>query len=251
MSFTDEQREALRLLRAVWPDEPIVVIGAAALGWHLEMTWRRTNDLDLTVTVSPERIVGDLSRDGSFRRGRAEHVWFTAAGQRLDVLPAGAQQLAEGRVLWTESGNVMSLTCFDLPLRYARDVDLGGGEVVGVAEIPVVVVLKMAAYLDRPTERDRDLEDLAWLFENYLGDVDDRRFEEPLLNVDYECQGAFALGSDMATIVGPGHRELVERFLERVGDDEGFDHAQLLRAARRREDLVRTQFEALRAGFVR
>jgi len=126
VSFTDEQREALRLLRAVWPDEPIVVIGAAALGWHLEMTWRRTNDLDLTVTVSPERIVGDLSRDGSFRRGRAEHVWFTAAGQRLDVLPAGAQQLAEGRVLWTESGNVMSLACFDLPLRHAREVDLGG-----------------------------------------------------------------------------------------------------------------------------
>jgi len=113
-----------------------------------------------------------------------------------------------------------------------------------------VVVLKMAAYLDRPTERDRDLEDLAWLFERYLGDVDDRRFEEPLVTVDYECQGAFALGSDVATIVGPVHRELVERFLERVGDDEGFDHAQLLRAARRREALVRAQFEALQAGFM-
>ncbi len=249
MSFTDDQREALRLLRGVWPNEPIVVIGAAALGWHVEMTWRRTNDLDLTVTVSPERIADDLSRHGAFRRGRAEHVWFTTAGQRLDVLPAGPEQLAEGRVIWSESENVMSLACFDLPLRHSRDVEVGEGVVVGVAEVPVVVILKMAAYLDRPTERDRDLEDLAWVFERYLGDVDDRRFEEPLAALDFDTQGAFALGRDMARIVKPRHRDLVERFLARVGDEESFHHAQLLRAARRREDLVHAQFEALRAGF--
>lgn len=250
-SFTDEQREALVLLRQVWPNEPIVVIGAAALNHHFGADWRRTNDLDLTVTVPPERIVDDLEASGAFTRGRAEHVWFTEAGQKVDVLPAAPEQLAAGKILWSESGREMNLAGFDLALRHRHTIAIGDGIEVGIATVPTIVVLKVAAFLDRPAERDRDLEDLAMLFEQYLDEVDDRRFEPPLVELDFESHVPFALGLDVAAIAEVSHQVLVDRFLGRITDPDDAWATQLQRAAPRRLVPIETQMAAFGAGFER
>jgi len=109
----------------------------------------------------------------------------------------------------------------------ALDADLH----VDVATIPVVVVLKMAAWLDRPSERDRDLEDLAHVFKEYLKADDLRRWEDELIETGlaYDDQSAFALGRDVGIIVAAVHRRLIDRFLAAVVDDASAAHAHFAR----------------------
>ncbi len=49
ITLTAQQVEALKTLLQIWPEERIVLIGAAALGCFLDMRWRQTYDLDLSV----------------------------------------------------------------------------------------------------------------------------------------------------------------------------------------------------------
>ena len=60
---------------------------------------------------------------------------------------------------------------------YVR-VSLDPEHSIDVATVPVVVILKMAAWLDRPAERDRDLHDLAHLFNEYLEPNAPRRWSD-------------------------------------------------------------------------
>lgn len=110
-----------------------------------------------------------------------------------------------------------------------------GGLRVPVAPVPLVVVLKMAAYLDRPLERERDLEDLAWLLEKYLADDEDRRFSDPVLDAGIvdEVVGAFLLGFDVGAAVAgeKSERELVGVFIAKVLD-QGDRHSTLDKIAR-------------------
>jgi hypothetical protein len=101
-----------------------------------------------------------------------------------------------------------------------------------LATVPTIALLKMAAYRDRPEERERDLDDLAFLLEDYLGDEDDRRFllieREPKL--DYENASAFALGLDVGEIVNDEERAIVTDQVLRLNahpmiDRELSDHA--------------------------
>jgi hypothetical protein len=55
--------DALRSLRAAYPDAEIAIIGATALAFHIDMTWRTSVDLDLVTAVAaadldPSRLPG-------------------------------------------------------------------------------------------------------------------------------------------------------------------------------------------------
>jgi hypothetical protein len=50
--LTAAQLAALRALRPAYPDAEIAIIGAAALAFHIDMTWRTSVDLDLVIAVS-------------------------------------------------------------------------------------------------------------------------------------------------------------------------------------------------------
>lgn len=89
---------------------------------------------------------------------------------------------------------------------------------IAVATVPVIVLLKMAAFGDRPFERERDLTDIGHILERYL-EKDDRCFGEAALEarVDFAHVSAFLCGQDVGAIVQTAaHRELIERFLEFV-----------------------------------
>ncbi len=45
--LTLEQAVVLEDLRRIWSEEQFVVVGATAIGCHLEFRWRQTHDLDL------------------------------------------------------------------------------------------------------------------------------------------------------------------------------------------------------------
>ena len=62
MGFTPEQASALRGLRTIWSEEKLVVIGATAIGCHLEFRWRKTQDLDLILAADIEECRKSLER---------------------------------------------------------------------------------------------------------------------------------------------------------------------------------------------
>lgn len=217
-AFTAEQAEAIVSLKHVFPDDKLVVIGAVALGCHLPNAWRRTNDLDLTLAVDIDRF-GLLEGTPHWQRDSRLPYRFKHRDLRVDLLPSSRRYLVEAAVTFAHTGQVMNLTGFDLALQHNVEMPLPAHGSVAVATVPVIVVLKMAAFLDRPWERERDLQDLAAVFREYLAPTDDRRWEPPLDEIDFSEQSAAALGADIASIAAAAHRELVGRFLATIGPD--------------------------------
>ena len=123
--FTPEQLAALATLKKAWPTRRLVLIGAAALGCRIEMRWRRTNDLDLTVVAEPGEAEAELRTLGWLQDPRMEQRWHSPEGVLVDVLPVGPTSLAAGKLLFSATGKQMSLVGFDLALRHvsAEGVD--------------------------------------------------------------------------------------------------------------------------------
>ena len=61
-----------------------------------------------------------------------------------------------------------------------------------VAAIPVLALLKMTAFIDKPVERARDLADLARILEGYLEDYDERRFGSEIIELGIEFEATNA-----------------------------------------------------------
>jgi len=120
--------------------------------------------------------------------------------------------------------------------------------------LPVIVLLKMVAYLDRPAERDRDLTDIAFLIEEYLSVDDDRRWSDEIVEqgLPFDRVSAYALGCDMGAFLTTPERDVVIRFIAGV---ESNAHGSLVRMAdhaptswRRDEEEVCGRLRALRRG---
>jgi predicted nucleotidyltransferase len=255
-SFSPAQLAVLRQLAALWTDVPFVLIGASALNCH----WRLTYDLDIVISVG----LGDLARgvglerQPGWRRSSSAHRWIAPSAIQVDLLPADKALLRQGYVDWPD-GWRMSL----LGLRHAfgqgRPVTLAEDLEVSIAPAHVVVLLKIAAYLDRPFERRRDLTDLAHLLDNYVADDDLRRWDESVLDaeLDYEQTAAYLLGRDLGGIVDQAERAAVAAFMRRVldGDDLAATQAEMTRLGppswRGRPDELLGRVTALLKGLAR
>lgn len=219
--LTDSQVAALVAIREAWPDADLLLIGALALGHHIPMAHRVTNDLDLAVAISLDRFPGALLDLPDWKRDpKMEHRFFSPTGQMVDVLPAGQAQLEAGYVEWP-SGIRMNLVGFDLAFAHATTYLV---EQVGVLvpDAPVLMLLKMVAWLDRPSERTKDLGDLAHLLVHYIEEDADRRFSEEVfdLELDFDEVSPWLLGDDLGRLLPPAHRGHVERFLERAPPEQ-------------------------------
>lgn len=257
MRLEAEQVAALRQLRDLYPSSPLVLLGAAALGFHLEMSWRATKDLDVTLSIGLQ----DLSRIASLGgwRSIAEHRWGAPHGVIIDVVPAEPGALAGGKLRWP-SGIVMSLLGFRAAFKNASETDVGG-LVVGVPPVAVIVLLKMVAYQDRPAEREKDLEDIAHALDEHVAVADPRRFADEVydLGFGYDESGAFLLGRDLAAVVDADERAAVLAFLDLVENDrDPFGAAiKIVRKApsgwgaelSNKEESLKVRMRALRLGM--
>jgi len=104
----------------------------------------------------------------------------------------------------------------------AVTVELPSGSVVRVASLRSLVVLKIAAYLDRARERDNDLEDIAHILSEYVGSAaDERRSDEIVdLGMDFDDVSPFVLGKELGALVDEAERRLVQKFVAMIEDPE-------------------------------
>jgi predicted nucleotidyltransferase len=129
----------------------------------------------------------------------------------------------------------MDLAGLRLAFDHALSVEIEPGFTVRVAPREVVAVLKMAAYMDRPHDRERDLDDIAYILNDYVGDDDDRRFGEDVLDLQlgYDEVSPFLLGKRLATITNERERAIVRKFttLVRSEDNPSNTQARMVAAA--------------------
>ena len=181
--------------------------------------------LSFTILATIRDVNKQLQALGFVRDRRQEHRWFAAGGVVLDILPVTHQDIARAQLTWPESGYVMSLVAFDLLLHHTRPFALE------LASIPTLVVLKMAAWLENPHERDRDVQDIGFILSEYLSDEHERRWDDPALaGILHEEQAARALGLDIASIAQEHHAALVLKFLERLSDEGSYAFALMAAA---------------------
>jgi predicted nucleotidyltransferase len=251
VSLSPAQIAALAEISKIWPDRAMVIIGATALGLFVEMRWRQTADLDLVIAIGVDDLQAIAQRPGWQQSALRQHEFRSPQGARMDILPAAAALIERGALAWP-SGHVMSLAGMDLAFVHAIAHDLGAGHRVRVAPPAVVTVLKMAAHGDRPTERERDLGDIAYLLDVYVEADSNRRWDEAAA-IEYDLAPAFLLGLDLGRLAGESHRALVAQFLDRVGDPDSVHHAQMERLGphswRGEEEALRRRLDAFRQGF--
>jgi predicted nucleotidyltransferase len=256
--FTTNEVSALQTLVRIWSIEEFALIGATAMRLHLGDRSRVTQDIDLALGVSLDRYPAGLeSVSGWSRHPTREHRWIAPGDVYVDVVPAGEEDDGLNVLPWPESGIQMSLAGMRLALEQAVPIEAAPGLRVRLAPLEVIALLKMVSFLDRPHERDRDLEDIAVILDEYIAATDDRRYGDEILELAlrYEEASPFLLGRKLASMVNQREREVVGRFIDRIKGvgDSTVTQARMLAAApsswhRDPEELL-VRIAAFQRGF--
>jgi predicted nucleotidyltransferase len=220
--LTPEQVDALRTLHGIWGKQKIVVIGATALGFFIDMRWRQTYDLDLSISISLDEYQSDLARIPAWSHDPKQEQRWTAPGEiRIDIIPASSSLLKQGECVWPKSGFRISLVGMRLAFEYSVPFKLADDFEILVAPVPVIVVLKMIAYQEKRLERIRDLADIAHSMEEFLPVDDQRRYSDEIfdLHLNYEETSAFCLGKEIGLIVNDRELKNVLSFTAMVRND--------------------------------
>jgi len=222
--LSEPQLETLRDLAACWGTGRFVLIGAQALGCFLELDWRETQDIDVTVMTSVSEYPAGLEAlPGWARDSTIRQRWNSRSGVRVDVLPTGADGHATGDLEWPGEDRALSRLGMRLAVDHAVEVPMAFDLSVMVASLPTLCILKMIAFLDRPHERQRDLVDLARVLAIYPRETA-RRFEHEevfRLGLDYDQSGAFVLGCEIRSLgLNADEERSVAEFLALIEDDE-------------------------------
>jgi predicted nucleotidyltransferase len=217
--MTPEQIDALAQIQRLWPGRLCCLIGASALGAHMDCYWRQTYDLDVTVAVSVDELTEKINGLTDWiQHPKLEHQWTSPGNVHIDILPAGPDSERENPLIWPKSRQVMQLRGFRLVFQHAKPMTLAPNLYFYVAPLHVIVFLKIISYLDRPFDRERDLQDLAFVLEEYLPPDDMRRFSDIVLErqIPYPHTSAFILGKDLSETVNEQELQIIRDFIGRT-----------------------------------
>ena len=197
VTLTAEQTESLRPLLQAADAPRFVLIGAAALSVHVALE-RATYDVDLVFVAEPSEYEPWFERHGWRRHPKRLHHWV-CGNVYADVLPATDDVLRAGQVTF-EDGSVMNAVGFDLVLAHAQSTQVAHTALrIEVASLATLVVLKMAAWLDRPQQRGKDLDDLMQTLRRALSEDAECRWdpEHPVgaSGLEFDFQSAPVTGS--------------------------------------------------------
>lgn len=170
---------------------------------------RRTLDWDFAARFGSwagyRAFAERLQAEGVFKAGTAPHRFVhTGTGIPIDVVPFGGLADAQGKLVWPETEQEMSVRGFEAAFEYAERIDLAGEE-MRVATPAWHVALKLAAYADRRAEKD--LSDLNYILEHATNAFSERVFDElaELLadDLSYDEAGPYLIGQDLAKQAPP------------------------------------------------
>ena len=214
--LTERHVAVLRELRTLWPENRVIVIGAAAVACQIGLSWRGTVDLDLSIAAGLTGYARKLEGLGWRRERGVSQRWTTRKGDLVDVVPGAPALVRRGGFSWPDDGTTMSLVGFRLAFADAVPLDIAPRTRVRVASLRSLVVLKMAAYLDRSWERESDLGDMAHMLYRFLTDDAPERWSDDVvgLGLDFEDVGPYLLGAEIGGLVDRAERRLVRRFLD-------------------------------------
>lgn len=226
--FTKEQLEDLAQLQTVAEHlaAEVAIIGAAALHCFVDLD-RFTMDVDLAVALDLEDFAVfsvELRERGWTRELHREHRWRGPNGSLIDLMPAGPNLRAAGRIVWPESHFEMSLVGFEHVFTRSLLISFTADVQFKVAPPPVIALLKIVAYTEDPHRRQKDLLDLRALLRHYEASSD-RTFGDDVFAADLEdveYANAFLLGSDVGAIATEEDAGIVNAFLDkrRISSEE-------------------------------
>ncbi len=174
----------------------------------------------------------------------------------VDVVPGEPSLISQGGFTWPDGSAHLNLVGFRLAFADAVSVELAPGSVVRVASLRSLVLLKIPAYIDRPWERDTDLDDIAHILSEYVGATADGRWSDEVVNLglDFDDVSPFMLGKELAPLVDQAERGLVQDFLAATEDpsDRLFTLQRMARrapAAWKDPERLHLRLLAFRRGF--
>lgn len=188
---------------------------------------RSTDDLDLGVAVKTWTAYGKLksrlTADFGFKQDQKQEQRLWRAGEKMDIIPFGGLETAEGEIALPPDGDVkMSVAGFMEAFHDAVSVPLNDLS-VRVGSLRGIVLLKFVAYSDRPAERAKDVQDILFIAKNYLDAGADEKLyesESDLLDddFDYALAGARILGRDIGAIMTPTTSTIILETLDGLCD---------------------------------
>ncbi len=193
---------------------------------------RTTADVDISIAGTHD-TPGRLASNNWSQHGTVSHRWLKEKAV-LDVVPADEEQIREGQVEMPD-GKHLSLIGFDLAFGSTEAMTLGDVDVL-VPTLPVLLLLKMISWMDRPADREKDLGDIALILANGLPDEDDRRWDGAHAvgqqKLDFESQSPFFIGWELGRVAEATHIHHIAVFLSRMEEDDGRNLATFLRRAK-------------------
>lgn len=187
---------------------------------------RRTLDVDFGIAVRDwdhfNTLKSSMEQAGFTPHPHKIHrlIYNSTPAVIVDLIPFGGVESADRTISWPpEEDIVMRVTGFSDGLESAVPVRLDKNLVIPVVSLPVLLVLKLLAWVDRKHEK-RDAADIHTLLKEY-GDAgnEDRLYGEEL-NVleaegyDFELAGARLIGHDAARVISPDTRNRVRDILQ-------------------------------------
>ena len=219
---------------------------------------RRTLDVDFGIAVRDwnhfETLKTALVQHGDFKANERKVQRLCKDGVVVDLIPFGGVEDAEQNIAWPPDGDiVMRVTGFSDGLKSAVLVRLGTDLVIRVVSIPVLIVLKLFAWLDRKHEK-RDAADIFVMLK-YYGDAgnEDRLYgeESDVLEAegyDFEFAGARLLGKDAGGAISEDAKKHVHKILNSERLLEQLTNQIIVSSARNDDGHVR-RCELLVAKF--
>lgn len=260
IDFTDAQLADLIQLQDISNElkTQLVIIGAMAYRFHFPQIERYTADIDLTVALDLEdfaKLEARLIKCGWEQDKKREHRWRSPRGTPIDLLPAGPKLREAKKLIWPQSQFAMSLVGFDHVFAKAETVKVNDSLTVNVAPAAVIALLKIVAFLDRPYERQRDLDDLRGILSLYE-EGSDRLFSDQVQAAklsDFSLTNAFLLGIDLHALCTGEEAAVVETFFASVSNEADALWMLFVRAGRqladRDEEASRLQLATFAQGF--
>jgi predicted nucleotidyltransferase len=173
IALAPHQVRALDSLGVLFASHRSVLIGALAIQCQVPMP-RLTADVDVIMLASDASIAGSLGAAGWAPDRSMVHRW-RLQGAVVDIIQVTDDDLLAGVV--NLNGAELSVVGFDLAFSEGNAIRVTPATEVLVPPLPVLVLLKMIAWMDRPFDRAKDLGDIAHIWDHALSD--DERWAEP------------------------------------------------------------------------